>query len=118
MPQIKINKENIIENNRWTLTLLKFFFISNLVNINSKTHPRITTKEIERAKERSPNSFLKIKKIKIIIIGIDKINLLSNISSAKNIFLSAKIIDLRFPENKWQSNIVKLDITPTSAANS
>jgi hypothetical protein len=89
-----------------------------LVNINSKTHPRITTKEIERAREMSLKLFLKIKKITIIIIGKAKINLLSNISSAKSVFLSAIIIDLRFPENRWQINIVKLDTTPISAVNS
>ena len=61
-----MNKEKITEKIKWILMPLLFFFISNFVNINSKTQPRITTKEIERASEISLKSFLKIKKIKII----------------------------------------------------
>ena len=92
-----------------------FLFISNFVRINSNIQLRITTKETDKAREISLKSFLKIKEIKIIIIGIERINLLSSISSARLKFLSAIIIDLRFPENNWQINIVRLVITPISA---
>ena len=114
-PKNKINKQKKTERSKWSLDPFVFLLISNLVKINSKIQPRITTKEIDRASEISLKSFLKIKEIKIIIIGIDKINLLTSISSANFKFLSAIIIDLRFPENIWQINIVRLVINPISA---
>ena len=69
-----------------------------------------------KAKEMSLILFLKMKKIIIIIIKSDNNILLKSISSASNKFLSAIIIDLKFPEKILQIRNVKLIITPTSAA--